>query len=378
MSALRPVIVAGDVVTAYGSGLDACWQGLLAGRSAVSRFDRFPTQAFVSDVAATVPELDPARDESLVMQMLDPLLAAARNEVPADARVLLASSVGEIDLLERNILRGSGGPDNSRLACLLDRVCRRLGVREQGVVVSAACASATMAVAHGASLIRRGERDAVCVVACDAVTEFVYSGFSALMALDRAAARPFDRNRSGLNLGDGAGFVLLMSPERAAREKRRVYGEIAGWGATGDANHMTGPSRDGAALAAAVRAALAAAGAEAGEIGSISAHGTGTSFNDAMEMKAFRLLFGENPVPIYSIKGGTGHTLGAAGLIEMLVELKALAAGIVPPTVNLREPDADAAGWVSGQAVQRKSGPVGLTTNSGFGGVNVALALVAG
>jgi len=368
-------VTAYDVVTAYGTGVDACWDGLASAGSAITDVERFSTDAFISHCAATVPGLAPRSGESLVMQMLAPLLSAAAEIVPADTTVLLATTTGEIDLLERNILDGAGGTHDSRPGLLLDRVCSALGTTGPAMMISAACASSTSAIAHAAALVRGGETTSVLVVACDSVTEFVFSGFSTLMALDAEGARPFDEARKGLTPGEAAGYMLVMADPRAAAEDRQTLGEVAGWGMSNDANHMTGPSRDGGGLAAAINGALTSAGTEKGAVASICAHGTGTPYNDAMEMKAFRLVFGENPVPTHSVKGGIGHTMGAAGLVEAAITLESLRRGVVPPTVNTAAVDGDAVGWVSTEAVPTQGASAALTTNSGFGGVNAALML---
>jgi 3-oxoacyl-[acyl-carrier-protein] synthase II len=214
-------------------------------------------------------------------------------------------------------------------------------------------------------------------VACDAVTEFVFAGFSSLMALDPDGARPFDKARKGLTVGEAAGYVLLMSEERARRESRLIAGEVAGWGMSCDANHMTGPARDGGGLVHAIGQALKKAGMDPRQVGSISAHGTGTVYNDSMEMKSFRQIFKETTVPVYSLKGSIGHTMGAAGLVEMVVALKSLEAGIIPPSAHLAQADAEAEGWVSSKCVKAPDMRAVLSTNSGFGGVNAALVLKA-
>jgi 3-oxoacyl-(acyl-carrier-protein) synthase len=273
------------------------------------------------------------------------------------------------------VLGGSGSASDCRLDVLLGKVEELTGVRGGGMVVSAACTSSAAAVAHGAALIRNGSADSVLIVACDGVTEFIYSGFSSLMALDKEPARPFDRNRAGLSVGEAAAYALLMSSSRAERENRRSLGEIAGWGLSDDANHMTGPSRESEGLILAIRKALLAAGVGLGDIGFIAAHGTGTVYNDAMEMRAFRALFRENNLPAYSLKGGIGHTMGAAGLVETVIALQALRNNIVPPTVNLKEPDDDAAGWVSSGTQPIARGKTALVTNAGFSGVNTALVV---
>ena len=310
--------------------------------------------------------------------MLTPLFQGLRSQIPQDASLILASTVGEIDLLERALLTGEGAPEDSLLTTLLGRVRRLSCVRGRGSVVSAACASSTAALAHAGRRIRQGREDAVLVVACDSVTEFVFSGFSSLMALDPERARPFDRGRKGLTLGEAAGVALVMSLDRARREDRPVLAEIAGWGLSGDANHMTGPSRDGQGLALAIEKAVGSAGISPDEIASICAHGTATVYNDAMEMKAFRRVFGGRKVPAYSVKGAIGHTLGAAGMIEVLLCIRSMADRVVPGTIGLEEPEDMAEGWVSPDPLSLRPAGCTLSTNSGFGGLNAALILRSG
>ena len=369
---MKACLVAAELITPYGAGLEPCWQGLLAGRSAIAPLERFATGAFGSSQAAVIAGLIYHGGTSLVMQMFAPLFASLAGEIPADSRLLLATTKGEIDLLEQALLTGAGDTAASVPTRLLAKVADLAGTTDPGTVISAACASSSAALARAAALIRAGQADSVLVAAGDAVSEFVYAGFSALMALDPAPARPFDRNRAGLTVGEAAAVALVMSEERALREGRPILGEIAGWGLSDDANHMTGPSRDSAGLMAAIGRALATAGVTADAIGLIGAHGTGTRYNDEMEMRAFRALFA--PVPVHSVKGAIGHTMGAAGLVEALVALRALHAGVAPPTVNLVEADDDAAGWVAA-APREVTARVALLTNAGFGGVNSALVL---
>lgn len=413
---MRVVAVDQNLVTALGSGVDSCWTRLLSGAPAFSEVTRFDTKPFNTHIAALVPGLDGARTESLVMQMLQPLLSPLAGKLPAGTLVLLATTTGEVDLLQRALLSGkgkflnrspqisqrengfsgeggkdmisscasrssiqaldvAGGGNESRLDLLLGKVQAMLGLSQPGQIISAACASSSAAVAQGAALIAAGARDSVLVVACDAVTEFVYAGFASLMALDPDGARPFDKGRKGLTVGEGAGYVWLLSEARARREGRSIKGVVAGWGVTCDSNHMTGPSRDGDGLARAIGQALRQAGLQAGDIGSVSAHGTGTSYNDSMELKAFKRIFNEQPLPVYSVKGSMGHTMGLAGLAEMIMALSSLEAQVVPPSSNLHEVDPEAAGWVSGVPCRTAGMKAVLSTNSGFGGVNAALVL---
>ena len=362
------------MVTPYGWGIGPCWNGLLSGKTAIGWLDRFETESFLTGKAAVVPDLASGQNESMVMQMLTPLLTKTSVAIPNDALLILATTTGEIEILERYVLDGGTDPTGSRLDYLLNKVLHLSRVMGPGIVVSAACASSSVAIAQAAAMICGGERDCVLVVACDSVSEFVFSGFSSLMALDNDMARPFDKNRGGLSLGEAAGFMLLMSESRASREKRPVIGEVAGWGLTSDANHMTGPSRDGSGLALAIQKALQSADISEHAVESVAAHGTGTVYNDSMEMKAFKTVFGTRSVPTYSIKGAIGHTMGAAGLVETIVAFESLKERVVPPTVNLLDVDDEAQGWVSSEP-RWFNNTVTVSTNSGFGGVNAALVL---
>ncbi|MEI6073172.1 MAG: beta-ketoacyl synthase N-terminal-like domain-containing protein [Verrucomicrobiae bacterium] len=372
---MSAVIVAADLVTAFGRGVDAAWQGLLAGRTALAASDRI---SFPGGTAKTplgiVPDVDP-RSGPAVLQMLEPMLRGLRPGLPADTLLLLATTVGEIEYLEAETLGQPAAPAGESDPVRLLEKLRALCGLGRGRIYSAACASSTIAVAQAAALIASGEEESVLVVACDAVSEFVYAGFATMNALDPVGARPFDRDRQGLNLGEAAAVALLMSEACAARGHRPVLGAVAGWGFSNDATHATRPDSSGAQLARASRLAMQHAGVAPGQIAFVSAHGTGTGYNDAMEMAAFRSLF--SALPVFSVKGALGHTLGAAGLVEILLSLRALSEGVVPPTVGLRHPDASASGWVTEcpTPLPPAAFRAALTTNSGFGGINAALVL---
>ena len=369
------VVVSCDMITAYGHGAAVCWDGIMSGRTAVADIDRFNTGAFQSGSAALVSGLKYLGKDSIVLQMFKKIFNDPSGSIPKDSVLILASTKGEIDLLEKSLLRGEGDASGSTLNNLLQKVAQLAGIKGEAMVVSAACASATAAVARAAAMIRSGHGDSVLVAACDSVTEFVYSGFSSLMALDKFPARPFDRSRNGLSLGEAAAYALIMSENRAKKEKRMILGEVAGWGLSDDANHMTGPSRTGDGLSLAITKAMRTAGAYDRDIGFISAHGTGTVYNDAMEIKSFKSVFKMKKKPVYSIKGGLGHTMGAAGLVEMIIALRALREKTVPPTVNFKVADDDAKGWASGRPRSAGENKCALLTNAGFSGINAALVL---
>jgi 3-oxoacyl-[acyl-carrier-protein] synthase II len=374
MSKIKAVITNYDLITAYGRSIQPLWDGILSARSRVDKLERFSTKSFLCHNAATISGLSLLKQDSLVIQMLKMILTKDLNIIPKDAFLILATTVGEIDLLEKAVLKKTNDPKTSKLTNLLKKVKRLAKIKEEGMLISCACASSSTALAEAARIIESGEKDCCLVVAADAVSEFVYSGFSSLMALDKDRAKPFDKNRSGLSLGEAAGFILLMSQSRAKKEKRDALAQIAGWGSSCDANHMTGPSRNGDGLTRAIACALKKADVSTDQIGCISSHGTGTLYNDAMEMSAFKNIFKNQAIPVYSIKGGIGHTLGSAGLIETITALKVGQEKTIPPTVGLKDIDAQATGWVSHLAKELKQ-PTIILNNCGFGGINTALIL---
>ena len=380
----KAYITDSGMLTAYGLGTSKTWDGLMSGTSAIKEVDRFSCKAFKASSAGIVEGLSyhGKTGDSLVMQMLKRLLEGV--SVEPDTKLYLATTKGEIDLLEQAVLKGSVADsrfaaDNIPAAAsvpsvLLDKVRRMLSLDEGGTVISAACASGSTALARAASDVSSGRAKNALVIACDSVTEFVYSGFSSLMAIDALGARPFDSKRAGLSVGEAAAYAVVSDNPGKGNEGKAI--EIAGWGMSSDANHMTGPSRDGRGLSVAIKKALDMAGLGPDDIASVSAHGTGTGYNDSMEMKAFKLALGDRTCPVYSVKGGMGHSMGAAGLVEALLAARSLSEQRIPPTVGMSEADEDASGWVSGSA-QEAPGLMALTTNSGFGGINAALVLKA-
>lgn len=366
-------ITAAHVVTGLGPDLESLWRGALAGKSAIRPLTRFATDRYLSANAAWIEGLEYSNGQSGIFTLLERLMDGF-GPVPSDARLITASTKGCVDVMEALNNSGGGNASDIPMAKLLSRVSERFGLTSPGININAACASSTIAVARAAALIAAGRSDAVLVVCLDLVSEFVFSGFSALQALSPTVCRPFDRNRDGLTLGEGGAALLLMSRERARREGRPELGLVAGWGAANDATHITAPARDGSGLIQAVRQALARASLAPEQISAISAHGTATPYNDQMELTAFRALFGERPVPLHSIKGAIGHTLGAAGGIEIALGLRCLQEKTLPPTVGMLEAEEAGKGFLSLSA-QPINGSCLLSTNSGFGGVNAAIII---
>ncbi len=304
-----------------------------------------------------------------------PLLGRLRGTIDPLTPLILATTVGEIEYVEEAVLNADpplaqrAGPQQ-----LLRAVKEMLALEGDAMVVSSACASSAAALTRAAAMIRHGRAQSVLVVTCDSISEFVYSGFSALLSLCEAPARPFDAQRCGLTLGEAAAWALVTSDPSAAGSSAV---SILGWGNTTDAMHMTAPHRDAAGLSRAILRTCAMADCGPGELAFIAAHGTATLYSDAMELVAFRRAL-ESPKPIFSVKGAVGHTLAAAGLVQILVAGRALSQGIVPPTIGLENPDASAIGWANSDSIRIAAPTRALSTNSGFGGVNTAVVLGRG
>jgi 3-oxoacyl-[acyl-carrier-protein] synthase II len=363
-------------VTALGSSLEELWQGLLLGKTAIQPVQRFPSSHYRSNFAACIEGLSALGKGSMTHDLLNRLVPQIK-DVPPDATLITATTKAGIDNLEK-FKRGTPSDRNDiLLSSIPESVSSTFGLKDVGFNVSAACASSSIAIARAAALIRHERVDAVFVCCIDLVTEFVFSGFSSLGALSASPAMPFDKNRSGLSLGEGAASILLMSETRARREGRPFLGRIAGWGISGDAFHLTAPARNGCGLIRAIRKALGMSQIGMEEINAICAHGTGTIHNDSMELAAFHSIFGTRKPSVYSVKGAIGHTLGAAGGIEVALGVRSLSEGLIPPTVGLTSPEEAAEGMVSSH-LQEFGGDYLLTTNSGFGGVNSALILKRG
>ena len=235
-------------------------------------------------------------------------------------------------------------------------------------MISNACVSGAQGMIEATEAITDGESNRAVVYGADLIDEFIEAGFHSLNAKARAPAKPFDRNRNGLTLGSACAFVELTLAPGLAR--------IISYGCSNDANHISGPSRDGSGLALAIERALE--GIDKSEIRAICAHGTATAYNDAMEARAFHTVFGGNPPPVFGIKGAIGHTLGAAGLIEVIVSALVATEGVIPPTVGFEHGEEDfPLDVVHGEPRKIEPGYV-LTTNSGFGGMNTAIVIGPG
>jgi 3-oxoacyl-(acyl-carrier-protein) synthase len=287
-----------------------------------------------------------------------------------------ATTVGGIDKTEQCYASGDDEPGFIRThPCgdSTDKISDYLGLTGYRTTLSTACSSGANAVIHGARLIHHGIVDRAIVGGTDALSRFTLNGFNSLMILDRDCCRPFDRNRKGLNLGEGAGYLVLESDKITGGNTERRMCRLSGFANTNDAYHQTASSPGGEAAFRAMSGALSMGGTDAGEIGYINAHGTGTENNDASEGAALVRLFGDNLPPFSSTKSFTGHTLGAAAGVEAVFSVLALKYGLLFPNLGFSEPVEElgivpVTEWKEGASIMHV-----LSNSFGFGGNNSTL-----
>jgi 3-oxoacyl-[acyl-carrier-protein] synthase-1 len=279
--------------------------------------------------------------------------------------LILSSTKGNISLLETE----DNTPElNARisLSASAKLIAEHFGFKNQPVIISNACISGVLAIITGMRLLRTGQYENAVIVGTDVVSRFIVSGFQSFQALSKEVCKPFDQSRDGLNLGEGAGTIILSTNKKYDDNIKVLGGSVSN-----DANHISGPSRTGEELAFAINSALKDAGKQAADIGFISAHGTATVFNDEMEANAITIA-GLQHVPLNSLKGNYGHTLGAAGLIESIISIQSLKQGLVLPTYGYQENGVTNAVNVCSSAIQINAGSF-IKTASGFGGCNAAV-----
>jgi 3-oxoacyl-[acyl-carrier-protein] synthase II len=312
-------------------------------------------------------------EQDLVCKLMIPVLTQM-GSLPPQTYVIWTGIKADAEYVE-SLFAGRRRPERYLPRHYREWVCRFLELPEdQGIEVNAACASSTYGLALGAEMIRQGVFNAVLVCAADPVSRFIFTGFASLRALSPTLCRPFDAERDGLLIGEGAFAMLLVSESVAKDQNYKPLAFISGWGMANDANHITAPARNASGLILAIEMALQTAEVKSEEIEAYCAHGTGTVFNDSMELFAVQSIFGERRFPMFSIKGAVGHTMGAAGGIEAAVCVSAMHDQKVPATAGLQHEEKAASGRVSDRSQTFKGNNI-LTTNSGFGGCNAALIL---
>ena len=403
----RVVVTGIGIISPLGLDVLTTWQGLIVGRSGVDYITLFDPSDFDVKIAAEVKGFDPLqyidRKRARRMDRFTQFAIAASLEAVESARLRIDSSNG----YEVGVIIGSGmgglatlseqlkvlfneGP--GRVSPFLipvmipdmasGQVSIRIGAKGPNYSVASACASGAHAIGDAFTIIRQGDAQVMLAGGSEAViTPIAVAGFSNMRALStrngdpKRASRPFDVERDGFVMGEGAAVLVLESLEFALTRGAPILAEVVGYGATADAYHFTEPDEKGENIERAMRLALRQAHLKPEEVDYINAHGTSTKLNDVTETKAIKSLFGEYAykVPISSNKSMLGHTIGAAGAIEAAVSILAIQHGIIPPTINLENPDPDCdLDYMPNVARQKKVTTV-LSNSFGFGGHNASL-----
>jgi 3-oxoacyl-[acyl-carrier-protein] synthase II len=381
---------------------------LISGRSGIRSIDRFPNvEAFATRIAGQVPDfraedfIEPKEIKKMDLFIQYSVAAAAMAMEDSGFRIdpHEAEGVGviigvglcgidTIEATERAYL--DGGPRKispffipkviSNLAP--GQIAIRHGAKGVNWTPTSACASGNHAIGEAFHLIRRGLQEAVIAGGAEsAITPLGVGGFSAMKALStrnaepERASRPFDKERDGFIIGEGSGVLILEERERALKRGAKIYAEVIGYAANGDAHHMTAPAPEGEGAARCMRLALKDAGIAPSDVGYINAHGTSTEYNDANETQAIKKVFGEHAfkLAVSSTKSMTGHLLGAAGAIEGVFSVLALHHGIIPPTTNYENPDPQCDLDYTPNQARKADIRVALSNSFGFGGTNACV-----
>jgi 3-oxoacyl-[acyl-carrier-protein] synthase II len=404
----RRVVITGiGLVSSLGIGTAANWAALLAGRSGVTRITRFDVSAYAAQIAAEVKDFDPLlwieKKDIKKMDLFIQYAIAASQFAMDDARlaitpenapevgVFIGSGIGGFITIEREheaLLKG--GPrkvspffiPSAIINLASGQVSIRFGAKGPNLATCTACSASAHAVGESYEIIRRGDATAMIAGGSEAaITPMSVGGFGQLRALSTRndeparASRPFDRERDGFIIGEGAGVLVLEELEFARRRGATIYAEITGYGSTSDAYHMTAPSEDGDGARRVMAMALRKGGIAPDQVDYINAHGTSTPYNDKLETLAIKNCFGEHAraLAISSTKSMTGHLLGGAGGLEAGISALAVYHQLVPPTINLDHPDPECdLDYVPHTSRQLRI-RYALSNSFGFGGTNAAL-----
>jgi len=406
----RRVVVTGlGVVSPVGLNVPDFWTNLIAGKSGVADITYFDTSMFDTKFAAELKGFDPLNfmDRKL-SQRVDPFTQyalAAAQEAVADSGidfekvnrekigVVYGSGIGGMWTYhnqQNNLYKRDGNPDRISpffIPMLIadiaaGRISMKYGLKGPNYATISACTTSAHSIADSVMLIERGDADVMVTGGSEAVIcPMGVAGFNSMKALStrndapEKASRPFEKNRDGFVMGEGGAALILEELNFAKDRGARIYGEIAGFGLTADAFHITEPAPEGEGVGRAIKLAIENAGLSVNEIDVINAHGTSTHYNDKNESLAIKNVFGDSAynLPVHSIKSMIGHLLGAAGAIEAIASILTIRDGIIPPTINYEEKDPECdLNYVVNNALKKDVRTV-LSENSGFGGHNTAL-----
>jgi 3-oxoacyl-[acyl-carrier-protein] synthase II len=388
---MTDVVVTGrGVVTSLGETPDAFFDALLRGASGIADGAGACTE-FDPEPALSAKEARRA-DRFTQFGVKAALAAAAEAGLPeaadpARTGVVLGTGVGGLETLERECRAWIDGGDRAVSPHFVPMmmpnaaagtVAMKLGIHGPGFSIASACATGSHAIGEAKRMIERGEADVVLAGGAEAaLTGLCMAAFRRMGAMSpEGMSRPFDVRRDGFVMGEGAAVLVLERAEHAAARGATVFARIAGYGATNDAFHITQPAEDGRGAADAMRAALSDAGASVSDAGYLNAHGTGTPFNDRIETRAVHAVFNGDAPPVSSTKSNIGHLLGAAGAVEALACVEAIRRGVLPPTINLEQPDPECdLDHVAGAPREAADIELALSNSFGFGGQNACLAV---
>lgn len=392
---IRIAATGAGVICSIGQNKEQVWESILATREGIGPLSRFPGETFPTTLAAQVAEELPLPEERRALRRMSrtDLLsviaaqeaveqASARSPLPRERTVVsTGTSTGGLLEGERYYFdRLKKGRRRAAASHVLqqptsgpsDAVARVFNLGGGVLSNATACASAGAAIGMAADLLRSGHADAALAGGTDALCRLTYSGFNVLQAVDAAPCSPFGMDRKGITLGEGAAYLVLERWDDAVARGAEIIGEFCGYGATCDAHHPTAPAEDGSGATAAMRGAIADAGAASSDIDYINAHGTGTVLNDSAETRAIVAAVGES-VPVSSTKSYFGHTLGASGAVEAVITVLTLAHQIAPPTLRLEEAAADCTLDYIPHTPRPLAMANVLSNTFGFGGSNVSL-----
>ena len=406
---IKAVVTGMGVITPVGNGVDQLWQALLKGQSGIGTVTRFDASAYSTRIAAEVKDFDPLKYfDKKELKRADRAqqfaIAASQQAIddsgikldtvdPDRAGVVIGSGIGGIATFEEQVGRllssGPGRVSPFFIPMMIIDMCAglvsmRFNLRGPNYAVVSACASSSHAALDAYRIIQRGEADIMLAGGAEApITPSSLAGFCQARAMSSRndeparASRPFDRDRDGFVIGEGAAVMVIESYEYAVKRGARIYGEILGAGMTGDAYHITAPHPEGVGAKQAMRLALVDAGLPPEKIDHINTHGTATDLGDIAETKAIKAVLGDHAykIPCNSTKSMTGHLLGAAGAMELVTVFKAIETGVVHPTINLDNPGPECdLDYVPYQARECNIN-YALSNSFGFGGHNVSLVI---